>query len=85
MLAKNIELRMLTCPREPRNRPTRASDKATNRSVISHSLITNPARINSGIAIRLKLSIPPKMFVTTSRRESPDATVAAPPTRHIAT
>ncbi len=56
--AKNIEATMLTMAKPPRIKPTRALQKLINLTERPAVFMSCPARMNSGMAIRGKLSAP---------------------------
>ena len=58
MPENRIEAAMSTCASPPRIQPKKTLATWTSRSVILPSLTSSPARMNSGIAIRTKTSIP---------------------------
>ena len=77
MPAKIIEETMLTWPRPPLRRPTRALAKLIILSVISASIMMFPARMKKGIAMRLKESIPPKVLTAITDSGMPRTSTAA--------
>ena len=59
--ANSMDARMLTCARPPGIKPTSSFAKPTMRLVTPQAFMISPAKMNSGIAIRVKESPPAKM------------------------
>ena len=60
--ARNIQVTTTTKPRPPRIHPTRTWAKSTRRLDTPPLFINSPVSINSGMAIKVKLSTPTNIF-----------------------
>ena len=70
MPAKIMFATTFTCPSPPRNRPTRAMQKFSSRSLIDPAFMMFAATMNSGTASSRKLSYSPWMICSAARPRS---------------